>query len=131
MAFSRTDTVQDYHFRKEIRDSKAAGELPDNMIGRTRQRRSLHNFFLTFDTEKVPEKPHEMAKEQLKSSGVDGRHHDTIKALFEKQHMWLKAELTHKTGIKDKHLKYILPVVSYYFSSGPWRYGNLLCIQKI
>ena len=48
----RTDTVQDYHFRKEVRDIKTSKDLPDNIIGRTRQRRSLHNFFLTFDADR-------------------------------------------------------------------------------
>ena len=52
-SFSRTDTVQDYHFRKEVRDIKTSKDLPDNIIGRTRQRRSLFNCFLTFDAEKV------------------------------------------------------------------------------
>ena len=65
MSFSRTDTVQDYHFRKEVRDVKTSKDLPDNIIGRTRQRRSLYNCFLTFDAEKVPEKPNEAAREQL------------------------------------------------------------------
>ena len=35
--------------------------------------------------------------------------------------MWLKAELLHKSQVPGKYLKLVLPVVAYYFSSGPWR----------
>ena len=35
--------------------------------------------------------------------------------------MWLKAELLHKSEVPGKYLKLVLPVVAYYFSSGPWR----------
>ena len=79
MSFSRTDTVQDYHFRKEVRDVKTSKDLPDNIIGRTRQRRSLYNCFLTFDAEKVPEKPNEAAKEQLENFGVEQKFIEKVK----------------------------------------------------
>jgi len=121
MSFSRTDTVQDYHFRKEVRDVKTSKDLPDNIIGRTRQRRSLYNCFLTFDAEKVPEKPNEAAKEQLENFGVEQKFIEKVKELFEDQKMWLKAELLHKSQVPGKYLKLVLPVVAYYFSSGPWR----------
>ena len=82
MSFSRTDTVQDYHFRKEVRDVKTSKDLPDNIIGRTRQRRSLYNCFLTFDAEKVPEKPNEAAKEQLENFGVEQKFIEKVPILY-------------------------------------------------
>ena len=91
---SRTDTVQDYHFRKEVRDIKTSKDLPENIIGRTRQRRSLHNFFLTFDAEKVPDKPNEAAIEQLDNFGVEQKFIKKIKELFEEQRIWLKTEIS-------------------------------------
>ena len=54
-------------------------DLPDNIIGRTRQRRSLYNCFLTFDAEKVPEKPNEAAKEQLENFGVEQKFIEKVK----------------------------------------------------
>ena len=46
---------------------------------------------------------------------------EKVKELFEDQKMWLKAELLHKSQVPGKYLKLVLPVVAYYFSSGPWR----------
>lgn len=117
MAFSRTDTIQDYHFRRDTEKK----DLPENIIGRTRQRRSLYNCFLTYDAENVPDKPNEAAIEQLENFGVEPKHIEKIKELFEEQKIWLKAELAHKCQVPYKHIKSILPVVAYYFSSGPWR----------
>ena len=121
MAFSRTDTVQDYYFRREARDVKTSADLPLNIIGRTRQRRSLHNCFLTFDAETVPDKPNAAAIQQLKNNGIELKYIDLIKAYFNDQKMWLKSELSHKSKVPEKFLKFILPVIAYYFSSGPWR----------
>ena len=44
-----------------------------------------------------------------------------IKAMFQKQPIWLRVELLHKSQVLPKHVKMILPVVAYYFSNGPWR----------
>ena len=60
-------------------------------------------------------------EEQLENFGVEQKFIDKVKELFEEQKMWLKAELVHKSNVPGKYLKLILPVVAYYFSSGPWR----------
>jgi general transcription factor 3C polypeptide 5 (transcription factor C subunit 1) len=95
--------------------------MPDNIIGRTRQRRSLHNIFLTFDAETVPDKPNEAALNQLKLNFIDHTSLKKIKDLFEEQPIWLKIALSHAAKVSAKHIKFVLPVVAYYFSSGPWR----------
>ena len=121
MAFSRMDTPQDYQFRKEMRSEKIEKDMPDNIIGRTRQRRSLFNMFLTYDAETIPDGPQEQALQQVKAFAVEKKNIAEIRAMFQQQPIWLKAELAHKVKTPHKHLKYILPVVAYYFSSGPWR----------
>ena len=120
-AFSRMDTPQDYQFRKEIRAEKAEKDMPDHIIGRTRQRRSLYNMFLTYDAEKIPDGPQDQALLQVKSQAIEDKHVDEVRAKFQEQPVWLKAELAHKLRTINKHLKFILPLVAYYFSSGPWR----------
>ena len=120
-AFSRMDTPQDYQFRKEIRAEKAEKDMPDHIIGRTRQRRSLYNMFLTYDAEKIPDGPQDQALQQVKSQAIEDKHVDEVRAKFQEQPVWLKAELAHKLQTINKHLKFILPLVAYYFSSGPWR----------
>ena len=120
-AFSRMDTPQDYQFRKEIRAEKAEKDMPDHIIGRTRQRRSLYNMFLTYDAEKIPDGPQDQALQQVKSQAIEDKHVDEVRAKFQEQPVWLKAELAHKLRTINKHLKFILPLVAYYFSSGPWR----------
>ena len=120
-AFSRMDTPQDYQFRKEVRSEKAEKDMPDHIIGRTRQRRSLYNMFLTYDAEKIPEGPQEQALQQVKSQAIEDKHVEEVRTKFQEQPVWLKAELAHKVQTPNKHLKFILPVVAFYFSSGPWR----------
>lgn len=121
-SFSRMDTVQDYCFRRDVREIRGfAKNYAENIIGRTRQRRSLHNFFLTYDAEKVPEKPNAAAKDYLKSSGIESKMIQKVQEMFKQQKIWLKTELIHVTQIPEKFIRVILPVCAYYFSSGPWR----------
>lgn len=41
--------------------------------------------------------------------------------LFETRPIWSRAALNHHfTGFKDK-LKYLLPLVAFYYTNGPWR----------
>ena len=121
LAFSRTDTPQDYNFRREVRDEKIAHKLPEHIIGRNREKRSNFNVFLTFDAEKVPEKPHDGAVKALGSHLINIQMVNQIKSMFQEHPVWLRSELLHKSKISDKQLKMILPVVAYYFSNGPWR----------
>ncbi len=118
-AFSRMDYPQDYHFRKEVGGKGL--ETPGHIIGRTRQRRSLYGIFVTYDAERIPDKANESALHQLKLKMIDKTSVEKVKKLFEKQPVWLKNALAYETGYQHDRLKYILPVVAYYFSSGPWR----------
>lgn len=132
-AFSRMDVPQDYHFRREVRSlssaaaaqdsqsEKNSAQLPYNIIGRTRQRRSLHAIFVTFDVEKVPREPSAVALNHLKVKFVDKANLETVKELFRDVPIWSKNGLSSVTGLSAERLKYIVPAVAYYFISGPWR----------
>jgi len=119
--FSRMDLPQDYQFRREAAASSTGPETPHNIIGRTRQRRSHHAIFVTYDVEKVPDKPRDVALNQIKLKFIDQERLTRVRAHFSERPVWSKNALHAITNIPPDRLKLILPVVSYYFTTGPWR----------
>lgn len=123
-AFSRMDLAQDYQYRRETTSSSTAPHLastPHNIIGRTRHRRSHHAIFVTYDVEKVPEKPRDVALNQIKLKFIDQERLLSVKEKFEVRPVWSKNALTSLTSIPADRLKLIMPALSYYFTTGPWR----------
>ena len=136
-AFSRMDLAQEYQYRfisqhliptiplnlRYLRRETTAPTLstPDNIIGRTRLRRSHHAIFVTYDVDKVPDKPRDVALKQIKLKFIDRERLEQVRAKFEERPVWSKNALTALTGIPPDRLKLILPALSYYFTTGPWR----------
>ncbi len=71
------DQPQEYHYRRDASSAgdKAAGSSSGttdeaaahfDIIGRTRQRRSHHAVFVTFDVSRVPSAPRDIAVSQIK-----------------------------------------------------------------
>ena len=116
-AFSRMDLPQDYQFRRET----AGPATPANIIGRTRQRRSHHAIFVTYHVERVPDKPRDVALNQIKLKFIDQERLATVKERFLERPVWSKNALSAITSIPADRLKLILPVVAFYFTTGPWR----------
>jgi len=116
-AFSRMDLPQDYQFRRET----AGPSTPANIIGRTRQRRSHHAIFVTYHVDKVPDKPRDVALNQIKLKFIDQERLATVKEKFKERPVWSKNALSAITSIPADRLKLILPVVAFYFTTGPWR----------
>jgi len=116
-AFSRMDLPQDYQFRRET----SGPSTPANIIGRTRQRRSHHAIFVTYHVEKVPDKPRDVALNQIKLKFIDQERLTLVKERFEERPVWSKNALSAITTIPADRLKLILPVVAFYFTTGPWR----------
>ena len=113
-AFSRMDVPQDYQFRRET----AGPATPANIIGRTRQRRSHHAIFVTYHVEKVPDKPRDVALNQIKLKFIDQERLSLVKERFTERPVWSKNALSAITNIPADRLKLILPVVAYYFTTG-------------
>ncbi|XP_023324634.1 general transcription factor 3C polypeptide 5 [Eurytemora carolleeae] len=118
--FSRMDAPQDYQFRREASAEKSSG-TPHNIIGRTRQRRSHHAIFVTYDVEKVPENPRDIAISQMKIKFIDKERFDIVEKNFKERPIWSKNALHAITRIASDRLKFILPALAYYFTTGPWR----------
>ena len=71
--------------------------------------------------EKVPEKPRDVALNQIKLKFIDRERLEQVREKFEERPVWSKNALTALTGIPADRLKLILPALSYYFTTGPWR----------
>ncbi|KAJ8970319.1 hypothetical protein NQ317_017555 [Molorchus minor] len=44
-----------------------------------------------------------------------------VKKLFEERPIWTKTAIQYKTGLSSDHAKIVLPAVSYFCPTGPWR----------
>ena len=109
-----------YKFRREASSEKSSG-TPHNIIGRTRQRRSHHAIFVTYDVEKVPENPRDIAISHIKIKFIDKERFDIVEKNFKERPIWSKNALHAITRIASDRLKFILPALAYYFTTGPWR----------
>jgi len=118
--FSRMDVPQDYQYRREASTEKTTG-TPHNIIGRTRQRRSHHAIFVTYDVDKVPDQPRDVALNQMKIKFVNKEQFKDVEAKFSERPVWSKNALNAITRIASDRLKFILPALAYYFTTGPWR----------
>ena len=122
-AYTRMDQPQDYHYRKDTSTQaiKSNMSVPQTIIGRTRQRRTLHAMFVNYETPNVPERSSEVAMHQLKVKFIDEAMLKDVHDAFDTQPVWTKTGLSAATGQPLERLKFILPTVAYYFTSGPWR----------
>ena len=118
-AFSRMDVPQDYQYRRDAASDKS--NSPYNIIGRTRQRRSHHAIFVTYDVDKVPDQPRDVALHQLKVKFISEADQAAVRAMFDRQPVWSKTALICSTGISKERVKFILPATAFYFITGPWR----------
>ncbi|KAJ6645869.1 General transcription factor 3C polypeptide 5 [Pseudolycoriella hygida] len=117
-AFSRFDTPLQKLFKREL--------LPesndDNLIGKTRVRRQKHATYLTFSLSiKIPEKPHPASFDYLNSNFVSTEDYAAVKDLLDKRPIATRMYIAYETKIQLSKLKYILPTLAYYFTTGPWR----------
>lgn len=123
--FSRFDIPdKDYLYRGEV--SHKPGYInpdqsrPTNLIGTIRQKRTVFTRFINF-TDDIPDGPSEEANKELRKKFFKAAQENELKKLFEKRPIWSKAALNyHFTDFKDK-LKFLLPLVAFYYTNGPWR----------
>merc|ERR1719391_1574985 len=120
-AFSRMDQPQEYQYRRDTAGQKTVTGTPLNIIGRTRQRRTLHAIFVNYDVENVPTKPSDVALNQLKVKFIENNERDRVHEAFKKQPVWTKSGLNSTLNVSMERLKFILPTLAFYWTSGPWR----------
>lgn len=123
--FSRFDIPdKDYLYRGEV--SHKPGYVnpdqnrPTHLIGTIRQKRTVFTQFVSY-ADDVPMGPSEEANKELRKKFFKLDQEKELKQLFEQRPIWSKAALIHYfTGFKDK-LKFLLPLVAFYYTNGPWR----------
>ncbi|XP_002738728.1 general transcription factor 3C polypeptide 5-like [Saccoglossus kowalevskii] len=116
-SFSRIDIPIDYYYRPDQhRDINRSSHL----IGIARARRPHNARFLNFDDKDVPDTPLDAALVSLKKM-PEPTGEDEIRELFKKRPVWSKNALKSHIDIHIEKLKVLLPVVAYYFVTGPWR----------
>ncbi|XP_012278191.1 general transcription factor 3C polypeptide 5 [Orussus abietinus] len=115
-AFSRMDNVQNYVPKTEPDEI-----LKDTVIGKTRKRRGGFSNYIHFNSEEVPRKPPKGIETAMKVKFIQEPHVQKMVELFEERPIWSKNAIIYITKFSEDQLKILLPVVAYYFMSGPWR----------
>ncbi|XP_054016559.1 general transcription factor 3C polypeptide 5 [Hylaeus anthracinus] len=113
--FSRMGTVQQYVPKTEI------NSYPENVIGRSRKRKTGFSNFIYFSTPEVPTKPPAGIETALKVKFVQSEHIEQMRKIFEERPIWSKNALMYETKFSNDRLKILLPSVAYYFMTGPWK----------
>ncbi|XP_076762413.1 general transcription factor IIIC subunit l(2)37Cd [Xylocopa sonorina] len=114
-AFSRMDTVQQYIPKTEV------NSYPDNVIGKSRKRKSGFSNFIYFSTPEVPTKPPAGIDTAMKVKFIQNVQLEQIRQIFEERPIWSKNAIMYKTKFSNERLKVLLPAVAYYFVTGPWK----------
>uniref|UniRef100_A0A336K515 CSON001519 protein n=2 Tax=Culicoides sonorensis TaxID=179676 RepID=A0A336K515_CULSO len=117
--FSRIDTPQTGLFKKQ--EQTEAG-TSDNVIGVLRSRRKNYATCITFSiTDPVPQKPHKSAFDSITLKVISQEKIDAVKETFKTRPIWTRLGLIENSKVSAENVKAILPIVAYYYSSGPWR----------
>lgn len=124
--FSRFDTPREIHqphpkFRSREMREEFEWQQSMSIIGRTRKRRSTMSYQLNF-SDKVPDKlPEKLVKERSMISPQEKAMVPRLAECFERQKVWSKAALCFELNCTATDIKFILPLVAFYYLTGPFR----------
>lgn len=121
-AFARMDTPSRM-FRREVpKTSDVAEDKFSELIGRTRTRFRKPAFYIPFSiTAAVPLQAPSHLSEFLLLKFVTVEQFNMVKELFNRRPIMTKMFISYETRISNEKLKYIMPLLSYYYTTGPWR----------
>ncbi|XP_067620355.1 general transcription factor 3C polypeptide 5 [Eurosta solidaginis] len=115
--FARIDTPTSSMYRGEQQDDGQHEVL--GVIQKTlHDNRDIVQFSMTDD---FPERPDVQFVKRMRVKYVSDEQLQKVKSLFEECPIWTRIALLYETGITSEKLKCIIPSLSYYFSTGPWR----------
>lgn len=124
VSFSRLDSSTTQLFRKEQLSKENDDTADDGLIGRRRNRRIKQASYIPFSlTDPIPQKPIDptSALDFLKLKFVKIEQYNLVKELFDRRPVVSKMVASYETKIPNDKLKYILPTLGYYYTTGPWR----------
>ncbi|XP_063700503.1 general transcription factor 3C polypeptide 5 [Culicoides brevitarsis] len=121
--FSRIEIPQTGLFKKiEAGTSDTTTSKDENVIGVNRSRRKNYATCMRFTmTEPIPAKPHNSAFDSITLKVVSQEKIDAVKETFKTRPIWTRLGLIENSKVSAVDVKTILPIVAYYYSSGPWR----------
>ncbi|GAB1606986.1 general transcription factor 3C polypeptide 5-like [Argonauta hians] len=123
--FSRMDSPMEYLYKSEMQHRSGfvnpQDQRPSNLIGTARQRRSRHTIFVNFEDKTIPTEPMRGAAETLRAKVKNPNLEDNLRELFRQKPIWSRNGICGAIDCRRDTLKYVLPLVAYYFITGPWR----------
>ncbi|XP_064616551.1 general transcription factor 3C polypeptide 5-like [Liolophura sinensis] len=122
--FSRSDVPSEYVYRPAPKPRRAVERDPNqptNLIGTARKKRTVFTLFAKFDDKEIPSTPLEGATQTLRSMVRVAGKEEEVRKLFEERPVWSKNAIMYHTKCTKDTLKCILPLMAYYFITGPWR----------
>lgn len=118
--FSRIEIPQTSLFKK-LEMAEGSGE-DENVIGVNRSRRKNYATCTRFTmTDAIPTKPHKFAFDSFTLKVVSQEKIDAVRQTFATRPIWTRLGLIENSKVSAVDVKTVLPIVAYYYSSGPWR----------
>lgn len=121
--FSKIDTPQMNLKLLHVGRTEEEQEFPDHMIGMTRKSRESNARIINFDREEVP-LPYdtsELLTRYIRANLITKEDFDAVQKLFQERPIFSKTVLRCLVDVEQRKLKLILPLVAYYFYTGPFR----------
>jgi general transcription factor 3C polypeptide 5 (transcription factor C subunit 1) len=120
--FSRFDRPALYFFRDKT-STNLADKLKEVEVNEPLRQRALGSQLLHFGAREVPNGPTPGTLDHFETVAptIKGQL-EMLKSVFEGRPVWSKIAIADETKLSAVALKFLLPMVSYYFLSGPWRY---------
>ncbi|CAI9738629.1 Hypothetical predicted protein [Octopus vulgaris] len=123
--FSRMDTPMEYLYRSEMQHRSGfvnpQDQRPSHLIGTARQRRSRHTIFVNFEDKTIPSESMSGAEATLRAKVKNPNLEQKLRELFDQKPIWSRNGICGAIDCRRDTLKYVLPLVAYYFITGPWR----------
>ncbi|XP_014090265.3 general transcription factor 3C polypeptide 5 [Bactrocera oleae] len=115
--FARVDTINSTIFRGDQQDN-GQNDVLGVIQKSTYDSRDIVPFSMT---DVFPERPDLQTVKRMRIKYVSDEQLQKVKSLFEECPIWTRIGLLYESGVSHEKLKCIVPSLSYYFSTGPWR----------
>ncbi|XP_053958251.1 general transcription factor 3C polypeptide 5 [Anastrepha ludens] len=115
--FARVDTINSTIFRADQQD-----DGQHDVLGVIQKSSYDSRDVVAFSmTDGFPERADLQIVKRMRIKYVSDEQLQKVKALFEECPIWTRIALLYESGVSNEKLKCIVPSLSYYFSTGPWR----------
>lgn len=117
--FSRVESTSMEMFRKETEKPEAGDE---SLISTNRANRRTFGISIPFSLiDDIPQQANRASFDSIRLKLVSEEKTNQIKQLFQQRPVWVRKAICAASGISTDTLKSLLPVVAYFYTTGPWR----------